>query len=377
WGYVKEPLTKLVKVTKETVNFAVTFGAAILSNNPGAAMQALEDYGNFVWQGVVSFAQSAAEFYVKMNAIFVTLALCALKVLLEYISAIGEAIVEGLNWFVNFLIGVVKLVFDKVIEPIVSEIENFVLELGLTIAECIANPEDCSLENLAELIFGLMFVGTISLCINILAGAALIAEQISMPWTASSGLVLDILIGAIAGLIVGAFFATLIPISEENGEGTLLRDLLPNGYDVVFPGLLSLSEFVLILGLIHCKKQAQFKSIKDIMALQHALFLALLSMVLISGRALIKYSLGEILSTEYGEPEGNIIASVALVAIDILSLWLALNSIKVLKGAGGALARWYRLTNSITRYAIQPISIALSMISLIEDIFNMLMYISG
>ncbi|NIM94308.1 MAG: hypothetical protein GTO18_11450, partial [Anaerolineales bacterium] len=123
WGWVKEPVTKLVKVTRETFNFVVTLGEAILSGNPGAAMQALEDYGNFVWQGVVSFAQSAAEFYVKMNAIFVTLALCALKVWLEYISTIGEWIVEGLTWFFNFILGLVQIIIDKVLKPILDYIE--------------------------------------------------------------------------------------------------------------------------------------------------------------------------------------------------------------------------------------------------------------
>jgi len=54
WGYVKEPVTTFVEAAERTVNFVVTFGDAILSGNPGVAMQALEDYGNFVWQGVVS-----------------------------------------------------------------------------------------------------------------------------------------------------------------------------------------------------------------------------------------------------------------------------------------------------------------------------------
>jgi hypothetical protein len=53
WGIVKKPVTELVKVTKTVVNFLVTMGEAISTGNLSKAVQALEDYGNFVWQGIM------------------------------------------------------------------------------------------------------------------------------------------------------------------------------------------------------------------------------------------------------------------------------------------------------------------------------------
>jgi len=233
WGYVKEPVTKLVKVTRETLNFVVTLGEAILSGNPGEAMQALEDYGNFVWDGIVSFAQSAAEFYVKMNSIFITLALCALKVWLEYISAIGEWIVAGLSWLFNYVKGLISQAVERFIKPLIDNL-NEIANILATGFDALVNQEEGT--DVGSFV-GLMDTGIIhklfeACCITMLliltlvgilalfAGIGVIVVNIvfeAFETLAKMAIEELIIVGAL--IAIPAILASIIPSQYKDGAG--------------------------------------------------------------------------------------------------------------------------------------------------------------
>jgi hypothetical protein len=199
-------VTFLVEVTVETIDFVATLGKAILTNNLSAALQALEDYGNFVWQGIVSVAASAAEFYEQMSNYLVNLALTALEVLIEKLKEIGEMILDGLMWFVNFILGLVEQAVNIIFKPLIDFLEDYGNELGQAAQNVIDAFESGKGEGAA--IFG--FLGTLAkgfIMFSILAGLAIVIfALLTLGKCLGIGaiimaLVTTVIIGAIASIV--------------------------------------------------------------------------------------------------------------------------------------------------------------------------------
>ena len=231
WGWVKEPITQLVKVTKETINLVVTLGEAILSGNPGEAMQALQDIGNFLWRGIVSFAQNPMEFYVKVTAIFIGLALCALIIWVEVQKAIVDAVVAGFTWFINFIKGLAELAIKYIFKPMIDFIKLFLNELAEGFNDLIeaSESEDPPMEeNFAKLLMTLNTKGVI-IFYSLVAIALALEVILTLVMGTGIGAVVIPAITTILASIVMTVLAAAMPTLTESIIGFIKDQTLSCG----------------------------------------------------------------------------------------------------------------------------------------------------
>ncbi len=89
FGWVMETVIRYVPVFEPFITLIVKLGTALVSNNPAALAQALADIGNFVWERMVSFARSYAEFVTAITALALTIGMGLLVAANEFAIGMG------------------------------------------------------------------------------------------------------------------------------------------------------------------------------------------------------------------------------------------------------------------------------------------------